>query len=225
MRKINAKMAVLAFAGLVGKQAVSLLNAYCLSALGTAAIAAYSITNSIFGIVSFCISVVTLIAIFLQNRILTYVCCGIEALMSILCLAAPGVFIPGTSPSEIIGYGVSYIRISGAIMLVMTALLVLLWFSMKGIRMNTGLILLGASVVISGLLPFLLTFRLGMGTAGIAFGNLAQPFAAVLPLLMMNSPENMEDFRDNGGTRTQANAQGTSHPYLDEYKRKMKGEQ
>lgn len=185
--KYNGRLAITAFICGLGSIFLSSLISILISRLGTSSIAAYSVANSVINVLQRLIIIPLIIAFFRQSRALNYVALGMEGLMILLMLVIPGplmtVFSAG---SDIIGYGVQYLRVTAVILFVLTGLCVLLSFVIRRRRMMTCLIAAGAATLMSVLLVWLTMYSFHMGMAGAAFANLTQPFHYLLPLLMLN---------------------------------------
>ena len=101
-------------------------------------------------------------------------------------------------------------------MLVLAAACILFRVIVKKIDFIPYVIVLGVTTFLSILVPFLMMTILGYGMISSALSTIVQPFAVILPILMLNM-----DRTENGKP---AGQKTSSRPYLDEYKRKMKEE-
>ncbi len=219
MKKYNGKLAILCFIGMIGKQFTPVLISMITAFLGVSALAAYSVGNTAINLVSACISIVTLIAVFKPNNILTYIACGIELLLILLCFITPqGIMILFNSSPEIFPYGTDYLTVSSLVMLEVSIACVLFRIIVNESSLKIYIIITIAGIVLSVLIPLVLTIILQMGTAGLGFSNIIQPIITIMPLLMLNTKGNLTAEMKGDP----APAKKSEHSYLDEYKRKMK---
>ncbi len=220
MKKFNARLAMYAFMGFIALEVCQLvLSTATLYMLGTNAIAAYTVGNNLIHLLNLLISAMIIVALFKPLRALTVAAVAAEGLFSLLFIAVPGEFLKAFSvPADILDMAVYYIRSSGVIMLVFTVACVLYRYIVNDRNIRLYLIILGAAVLLSGLLVWLLIPIFGLGSMGLSAGNLVQPLATVFPLLLMNPGAEMAQ----GDTVPDRGASASSRPYLDEYKRRMR---
>ena len=216
MKPTNSKLAVYAFAGIAALfLAGALCPVLCISFIGSNALAAYSLSNTLILLLTVLIMTCTTIAVFRPNPILTFIACGIEVLGSIIFLIAPSPLLQMFSiPPDCLDMGRLFLQTSGIVMLVLAAACILFRVIVKKIDFIPYVIVLGVTTFLSILVPFLMMTILGYGMISSALSTIVQPFAVILPILMLNM-----DRTENGKP---AGQKTSSRPYLDEYKRKMK---
>ncbi|MBR5010493.1 MAG: hypothetical protein IKY06_07590, partial [Clostridia bacterium] len=92
----------------------------------------------------------------------------------------------------------------------------------RSLKLKAYIVIAAAAAVVSVLLSFMMIAgRYGfpaMGLAGPGFSNLAQPIAAVLPLLLFNNEKHCVVIR-----KTKTGASNAKYEYLEEYKKRNKG--
>ena len=182
--KYNGRLAVTAFICGMGSILLSYLTTLLVSNYGTYAVAAVSVSDSLITILLRLLIIPLIIAFFKQSRALNYIAMGVEFLIIVVLFAVPGPLMRLFAYSdELYGYGIPYLRITALIWFVLAGLCVLLSFVIRRGRMMTCFIAAGAATLISFVMVLLL---MRIGTAGIAFKNIAQPFHYFLPLLMLN---------------------------------------
>ena len=189
--------------------------------IGTTARKAYTTglaTVSLFGIAAV---ICSLIAIFKPKKFLTYIACAINMLCALIILVTPASFAHMfTDLPEVIA-GLVYLKMSAVIILALSVVSVVIGRVFRSLKLKAYIVISAAAAVVSGLLSFMMIAgRYGfpaMGLSGAGFSNLAQPIAAVLPLLLFNNEKHCVVIR-----KTKTGASNAKYEYLEEYKKRNK---
>jgi len=189
---INGKLALAGLIGLAAYELILLFGSFSsVYWIGLGASIGYAIGTMLPQLFTVLLAVCTSLAAIKPLKAWTWVAVGLEFMLALFCLVlGPAWMRLLGCPEEAYGYGVSYLRTGGLLMLIgclLTAPCLFLRLIKKDMSLLIMMIAAGAAVLVSLLWAFLATGVMHFGIAGLAMSGLFHPVLMLLPILLYHA--------------------------------------